>query len=288
MAELDVKAIMAEKPEGVDEAEWRALKGIDVAPEAAPETTVVQAVVVHQAMGGSYYSLSTLVDAAGTSYLCVANELLENSNITWAELYITPAGQGITQAPQYRVNPVNKIDRVGIFNSGADLIIWLITHALGGIPGQPRPIAIEAYRAAGIFATTPDYVAQRGGEGVTLVPVTPEDIDYARIQQMIEQIVGATPNDSLVSKLTAAGRQTVRQAVREIDKEALVYEFDPANYNDAHDPEHLAKKFQDEFYSYVANLMWGQLFKFGNEVGYKPPRQGVAAVKDKVVSFFKK
>lgn len=242
---------------------------------AAPGTSVLSSTQVHQEMGGAYYSLSFFVDAAGTEYMAMANELVTNSNITWCDLYVTPRGQGPSQAPTYRINPVDKIDRVAIFNSGHDLIIVLVTHGRAIVAGQPRPISIEMARINGIFATTPDYVAERGGEGVTIVPTDPIPVGGGatpeQVQAIVEAALGATAANSLVKQITT-GSVSVRTALREIDKQGLVYLMDPANYNDPNDHDHLAHKFQDEFYSYVANLVWAQLAKFGEQVGYKPPK----------------
>lgn len=228
-----------------------------MADQPTPDTVAVQAVPVHQDMGGSFYSLSYLVDAAGNQYAAVANEQLSNSNITWAEVHIAPAGQGFPQTPAYRVNPTNKIDRVSIFNSGHDLIVSLVTHSTSNQypPGTPRPICIEQARINGIFATTPDFVAQRGGEGAIIVPadpLPPSGASMAEIQAALD-LQKHWIKDQLAYVLENNIKPEIVTAVA-------------ANLSG--DPGPLANL----LYKRIADGVWEQLNKFGDQVGYKPPK----------------
>lgn len=249
-----------------------------IAPE--PETTGVPSVVVHSELGGGYSSLAYLIDAAGVQYVACANSNFNNNNITFVDLYVVPAGQGLTQAPQYRITPQNKIDNVSLFNSGHDLLVTLESHTLGGVPGDPRPINIEQARIAGIFHTTPQFEAERGGEGAVIVPQQPSDggLTAEQVTTIVRTQLGLRDGEaSLIGQFAGAapvGSSTVRKGLGEkaegSDKNAMVYLFDTANY--ATDPQ--VKKFQDEFYTYVANLVYGTLRNFGDQVGYKAPHAG--------------
>lgn len=215
--------------------------------------------VLHSQQAAGYTDISGKVNQQGHGWIAiVVAPDSTNTNITAIDVFRIVAGQPISQTADYRLLPnqgqADKFDVVEMLRSGDDLFVIGGTHTPGA---GARTLRLEGKRIPGAFVGIPEAIDEDGA-GLSLTPVSEggTDVDYARVEAIVkfvvERVVGATESDSLVNKLTT-GNVSVRTALRQISKQALVYLQDPANYNDPNDPEHLAQKYQDAVFSFNKN-----------------------------------
>jgi hypothetical protein len=81
---------------------------------------------------GAYGATALLTDAGGNTFYAYKNELEANANITWVQV-VRVSPSGLTTGT-WQVHPLSeyKIDGVGLFHSGPDLLISGTTHSYVG------------------------------------------------------------------------------------------------------------------------------------------------------------
>lgn len=223
-----------------------------------PRVTVQSAEVYRTKRGQGDSAI--LVDAAGNTF--VATREITGNDTDFYVRKISPAG---VVMGEWEVQGANgyKIDGGDLGASGDHLLVATSAHdtpnpippdgrwsamGLAHIPGVFVPFDNQAPEAGGPDAftpTDPDPDPTPGGGGVT----------KAEVQWLLEHIIGADENNSLVNRFSHG--DDVRGQIRIVDKQALVYLIDRANYEDLTDRDRLAKKFQDGLFEQVKNANAG-------------------------------
>jgi hypothetical protein len=220
--------------------------------------------ILKQEVSRGYVAHALDYDAQGKAFLAIAIPDPNNPNIVRVPVWMAQRGQPFPQQPIGTAEPVWKIDSIDLDHTGTTLVVSMVTHE----PKEaPRNTAVEAYTIPNVWATTPGFEAERGGEGgYTGSEQEPggEEVDYARIQEMIN-----TKGDE------------VKHWVKDQLAYVLRTETVPAVHDGvvaslSGDPGPIA----DLLYRRIADGTWEQLGKFGNEVGYKPPRGGAPSTID--------
>lgn len=184
--------------------------------------------VLHSQQAAGYTDISGKVNQQGHGWIAiVVAPDSTNTNITAIDVFRIVAGQPISQTADYRLLPnqgqADKFDVVEMLRSGDDLFVIGGTHTPGA---GARTLRLEGKRIPGAFVGIPEAIDEDGA-GLSLTPVSEggTDVDYARVEAIVnfvvERIVGAAQNDSLVNKITT-GNQSMRQAIRGLDKDAAI------------------------------------------------------------------
>lgn len=208
--------------------------------------------ILKQDISRGYVAHALDYDAQGKAFLAIAIPDPNNPNIVRVPVWMAQRGQPFPLQPIGTAEPVWKIDSIDLDHTGTTLVVSMVTHE----PKEaPRNTAVEAYTIANVWATTPEFEAERGGAGGFTgdggEPMA--EVDYARIQQMIN-----TKGDEVKHWVKDQPAYVLRtETVPSIGAEL------------SGDPGPIA----DLLYRRIADGTWEQLGKWQHEKGYKPDPQ---------------
>lgn len=185
---------------------------------------------------GAYGATSSLNDAHGNSFVAVKNEDPGNNNTTWVEIARYSPQPNSVETGRWFVNPgtvtVNgvteptKIDGVGTFYSGNNVIVDMSVHALGNV----RIRDVQRWIIEGIFVNAPGFSQTAGGPNAYQpIPQAPAEcvpINYGTIQNMIttakndtvRQLEGDMPQ--IISNTLA-----IKKVLTEANTKDYLYQF---------------------------------------------------------------
>lgn len=228
--------------------------------------------ILIQEEGRGYIGHALDYDAAGKGFLAVANADPNNANVVLVKVYRAERGQPFNPTPIDTMIPTWKVDAVQMTHTGNNLVVSVTTHE----PGEaPRTTMVETRVVAGVWTTTAGFEAERGGAGgFTGGPQEPnggEPVDYNHIKTDTENIVGANAANSLVKQITT-GNQSVRQAIRGLDKDAMRQMIDKTN------TEPIAQEYQYLLGQFIKDRMYECLVENGLIRPTEPKKQDSPAV----------
>lgn len=198
---------------------------------------------------GSYGVITTLVDAGGNVFHAFKNEETADANNTWIQVQrYAPSGALTGRWDAHPPSPF-KIDGVGLFHSGADLIVSATTHTHGT---GPRIKQVEAARIVGVFDYQPGFEEERGGPNA-FVPGFQEpppggEVDYNEIERRMKFVVDTYVQPRIDEKAGAVISNIIPKV-----QYAFRHGLDETNNVEP------APAFRDALYSYLKNAAAGPL-----------------------------
>lgn len=221
-------------------------------------TQNITTTILHREVASGYIDCSFIIDAAGNMFIAGATGLAENTNITFVEVFKVAPNGPVPNEPQWKVTPTTpqKVDAVQLYYSGTDLRVVMATHEPGP---APRDMMIEQAVIPGVFVYEAGMQLESGGPGAFTGSGDPTPdpgpggppVDYDEVERRVEFIV----RRELAALVGLFGSGSIRQALEDKTKDAIVEATNPANY----DTDPRAHAYQDALYPFLKNAAAGPL-----------------------------
>jgi hypothetical protein len=182
--------------------------GVSAPGERVQAEAVLDTREVLEGVSGSYGAVSTRVDAEGNTFHAYISSNPRNTNDVW--VHLRRYARDGRRTGEWIIEPVAgfKADGVALEYSGRDVLVVQTTHTYS----LPRTRQVEVAVVRGVFNPPPG-----GPEAYVPDPRQVGDVDYARIQGMIDAATRREADRVLAGVSALVRAELVRQGVLTTD-----------------------------------------------------------------------